>query len=114
MPARYQALGDYLAALPPETTAVTLTFPEIEAIVGTALPVGASTVSWWANSPSRGAVRPWRLAGWRAVRLRLRQMPASVTFVRADTTDEPTAPRRRTAADDVRQRRRGDPPIVDE
>ena len=85
MPSPYQPLGDYLAALPPETTSVTLTFPEMEAILGESLPMGAGKAAWWANTRTPANIRPWRRAGWRAVQLHLRQTPPSVTFVRADS-----------------------------
>ena len=52
MSARYQSLGDYLAALPPETASITLTFPELEAILGEPLPPAAGVVARWTNSPA--------------------------------------------------------------
>jgi hypothetical protein len=82
---KYQPLGDYLAALPPGTMSITLTVPEIEAIVGEPLPVGAATAAWWINTRSSSQGRAWLDAGWR-VQVRLRQTPAVATFVRADTT----------------------------
>ena len=84
MPSPYQPLGDYLAALPPETASVTLSFPAIEAILGEPLPASAGKTSWWSNTPTTGSTRPWRRAGWRAVQIHVRQTPATVTFVRAD------------------------------
>ena len=90
MPSRYQPLADYLAALPPETVSLTLTFPEIEAILGEPLPAAAGIVAWWRNSTGAD-VRPWRAAGWRAVQVHLRQTPAVVTFVRADTIAQRSA-----------------------
>ena len=86
MPLRYQALADYLAALPPELETVTLTFPQIEAILGESLPPAAGIVAWWRNSPTPGNMRVWRQAGWRAVQVHVRQTPATVTFVRADSS----------------------------
>ena len=86
MPSPYQPLGDYLAALPVDTAEVTLTFREVEAILGEPLPAAAGKASWWSNAPTAGNGRAWRLAGWRAVQLHLRQTPPTVTFVRADST----------------------------
>ena len=84
MRSRYQPLADYLAALPPETGSVTLSFPAIEVILGKELPAGASTVAWWSTARAAHTPRPWLVAGWRTVGLRLRQTPRVVTFVRAD------------------------------
>jgi hypothetical protein len=47
-------------------TRVTLSFPHLEAIVGVPLPPAAGIVAWWPHTPSRGGIRPWRAAGWRA------------------------------------------------
>ena len=112
-PRTYQPLAAYLAALPSETTRVTLTFAEIEAILGEPLPAGASIVSWWTNAPGRGSVRPWRQVGWRAVQLRLRQTPPAVTFVRADSPPSPLAPCRPPPPQAGREQRRGGGRIVD-
>ncbi len=46
MPPVYQPLADYLAAQPPETVRITLTLPEVEAVVGSALPASAWTQMW--------------------------------------------------------------------
>ena len=94
MPSRYQPLADYLAALPADTAEVTLTVPEIEALLGEPLPASAGKASWWANTPTVGSTRPWRQVGWRAVQVHLRQTPGVVTFVRAATavSGEPDAP----------------------
>jgi hypothetical protein len=80
-PHKYQRLTDYLAALP--AAAVTLTFPEIDAIVGFALPPTACDRRFWTNSP-RGAfdLRPWMRAGWRVVRTDLYSAVPAVTFAR--------------------------------
>jgi len=81
MPSRYQPLAEYLAALPPETAAVTLTLAEIAQIVGHPLPVGASTHAWWGNHPASARARAWLAAGWRT-RPQVRQIPGQIIFVR--------------------------------
>ena len=58
MPSRYQPLAAYLAGLPPETTRVTLSFPEIEAILGEPLPPSAAIVRWWSNTRTPATIRP--------------------------------------------------------
>jgi hypothetical protein len=66
-PPKYQPLTDYLVALAADEA--TLTFAEIEAIVGTALPPSARTSRFWA-SVTAGVHRlpqaqAWRRAGCR-------------------------------------------------
>ena len=75
--AKYHLLARHLAADPGD--AVTLTFAEVEALLGAPLPRSAYARSWWsAGQPSRARV--WRGVGWRVQRMN----PArhTVTFVR--------------------------------
>jgi hypothetical protein len=83
MPSSYQPLVDYLAGRPPSTPTVTLTLPEIEQVLGRALPAGASTHAWW--TAPRGwdrQPRPWLVAGWRVAGVAMRTVPPTVTFAR--------------------------------
>ena len=68
-PLKYQPLADYLVALPPETEAVTLTFPEIEALLGEPLPPTAVRTAFWTNARQPRAalsqVRAVQGVGWR-------------------------------------------------
>ena len=84
MPSLYQPLADYLAALAPETATVTLTLPEVEAVVGSALPASAWTQMWWSNARQGhwAEVRPWVAAGWRVSGTAMRSAPPTVTFAR--------------------------------
>ena len=95
MPTRLQPLADFLAAQPAETASVTLTFPEIEALVGEALPHAASTAQWWVNGPKQAQARVWLDAGWAVTRRSLRTRPPYIIFARgpADTIDRPFASR---------------------
>lgn len=85
-PYEYQPLGDYLTAQPPEAGAVTLTLPEIEALIGAALPRTARSAKFWLNAPRRAGAsaqaRAWHEAGWRVLRLRRGPGPWAVTFER--------------------------------
>ena len=88
-PPKYQPLAAYLAALPPETERLTLTLPEIEALLGAALPRTAWQSTFWANgrgSHGTSRARAWQGAGWRSAGLRRGLRPWAVTFVRADST----------------------------
>ena len=90
-PSRYQPIGDYLAALPPATTAVTLTFAEIEGLLGAPLPLRAVRAKFWANARRAWYVPPqaraWHRAGWRVAGFD--PVARTVTFARADSTDGP-------------------------
>ena len=88
-PSKYQPLADYLAALPPETEAVTLTFPAIEALLGAPLPRSAVRTMFWTNARQpRGSlsqVRAVQGVGWRIGGVRWAPGGGrAVTFVRAE------------------------------
>ncbi len=81
-PLKYEPLRRYLAAQVGET--VTLTFAEIEGLIGASLPASAEQRSWWVNRTDGGfpQMRAWQSAGWRVSTVRLRSVARSVTFVR--------------------------------
>ena len=91
-PTKYQPLAAYLAGLPPGTDTVTLTFPEIEALLGAPLPYAARRAGFWANPRREWAATPqaraWLSAGWRMAGVRWAPDGGRVaTFVHADMTD---------------------------
>jgi len=87
MPSKYQPLADYLLALPPETTRITLTLTAIEAILGVPLPASAGVRSWWTGRSERDAHRrAWRAVGWFVAAVTLRHGVEAVTFTRAGST----------------------------
>jgi hypothetical protein len=61
---RYAALAEWLAAQP--AARVTLSFTEVEAIVGVRLPPAARRERpWWTSQSQRHQyVQTWRAAGW--------------------------------------------------
>ena len=60
---KYSPLRDYLASRPATRAAVTLSFRDIDALVG-GLPPSARTLrTWWGNSSHVQALQ-WREAGW--------------------------------------------------
>ena len=65
----YSALEDHLRRLPVATNQVTLTFAEIEHIVGAPLPAShLDHQAWWANqsdTTNRVQARAWTNAGFR-------------------------------------------------
>jgi hypothetical protein len=83
---RFTPLIDFLADQPAET--VTLSFTEIEALIGRPLCLSAtqSPASWVDASARR--VRDLQAIGWRA---HLNLKAHSVTFVRSDTAATPGA-----------------------
>jgi hypothetical protein len=61
---KYRLLGDYLAKQP--ETSLSLTFQEIERILGFALPLSAHNHrAWWANSLSHPQASAWLNVGWK-------------------------------------------------
>ena len=79
MRSKYQPLTDYLATQPSDT--VTLTFAEIEAMLGSRLPHTAHRPGWWSNSPTWFPhARTWLGVGWRVKTANLAWR--TVTFVR--------------------------------
>jgi len=61
---RYQPLADDLAARREQR--ITLTFADIEAILGAPLPLTATVAAAWWVWPGYPHVRRWRVAGWQA------------------------------------------------
>ena len=59
--AKYDPLRDHLASHTEDT--VTMTFPQVEELVGSLPPTARSTRQWWAND-SKVQAKAWRAAGW--------------------------------------------------
>ena len=94
-PPKYRPLADYLAVLPAETTAVTLTLAAIEAILGRPLPRQAWAATWRANTPRYGHALAWMRAGWYVTARSFRAAEPAITFARdADSRAQPAAPGR--------------------
>jgi len=85
MAAYYQRLADYLAALPDATARVTLTFSELEALLGRPLPASAWGRSWWMSRAGATAAGRWPVAGWRVGAVSVSGGREAVTFARTDT-----------------------------
>lgn len=80
-PRKYIPLTRYLATL--AVDGVTLTFSEIEAIIGASLPRSAWRSTFWTSrSPGLLAAQPWVQAGWQVVRTELHARPPAVHFAR--------------------------------
>ncbi len=81
MPPKYAPLVHYLAAQPSER--VTLTLPEMEAIIGSPFPAGARRRDWWHDTTGRTVLRPVvSAAGWQVVLDSFWGRHPAVTFVR--------------------------------
>ena len=74
-PRKYQPLVDHLAAQPVAT--VTVSFVEIEGLIGAPLPQLAPTRTWWHNSRPHWLLRA---AGWRVAHVDF--AAHTVTFAR--------------------------------
>lgn len=87
---KYEPLGDYLAALAPTTNNISLSFADIERIIGDELPPSATDHrEWWANQ-ERGSRAPhWRAAGFKVESVDRRQL--IVRFRRLEPVQETPA-----------------------
>ncbi|WP_248960627.1 DUF7662 domain-containing protein, partial [Sphaerisporangium perillae] len=61
--AKYEPLQNYLAARPEQMSRVTMSFDEVEALVGSLPPSARDHRAWWAND-SKVQAQAWRAAGW--------------------------------------------------
>jgi hypothetical protein len=62
--AKYEPLQKYLATRPEQMSRVTMSFDEVEALVGLLPPSARDYRAWWAND-SKVQAQAWRAAGWR-------------------------------------------------
>lgn len=61
---KYERIAEHLRKI--EGSEVTLTFEEISALLGKALPPSASEYrAWWANDSTHSQAKAWLTAGWR-------------------------------------------------
>ena len=82
---KYIRLAAHLAAQPDGVDRLEMSLPEIEAVVGEALPAGARFPSWWRNDERRMHSRAWLTAGWKVGRLQ--RDGSSIEFVRREASD---------------------------
>jgi hypothetical protein len=78
---KYEPLYDHLK--PVRANELTMSFTEIEAVLGAPLPVSARQhKAWWANSSGKGHTQPtcWHNAGWKTANVNL--VDENVTFIR--------------------------------
>jgi hypothetical protein len=73
--AKYDPLRRHLEAIPIGVSEVTLSFQQVESIIGRALPPSARRLSqWWENPRSHTRhvqARAWMAAGWRVAGVKL-------------------------------------------
>lgn len=85
---RYAPLGRYLRDLPSSQVGVTLSFDDIEAIIGARLPPSASDYrQWWANQSAGSRAPHWDAAGFKVDKVDFAQR--QVRFVRKSITARP-------------------------
>jgi hypothetical protein len=84
MPTYYHRLADDLAALPAATPRVTLTFGELQTLLGRPLPASAWGRSWWMTRAGTTAAGSWPVTGWRVAAVSGSGGREAVTFARTD------------------------------
>ena len=63
---KYEPLREYLAALPPTTNEITLSFDQVAQIICDTLPPSATTYrEWWSNQEGGSRAPHWRAAGFK-------------------------------------------------
>lgn len=60
---KYDALADHLSLVPADQLDITMSFAEVDRIVGGLPPSAYEIRQWWAND-SKVEARAWRSAGW--------------------------------------------------
>jgi hypothetical protein len=83
-PSKYQPLIDWLVAQPADCVSATVTFAEIERLLGHLLPATARMErAWWTYAgPRHPHIRAWRAAGWTVKAFD--RWDHQVTFVRTE------------------------------
>jgi len=83
---KYEPLGDYLSERPSMQSEVSLSFAEIEDIIGARLPKSAySYREWWANQAdvsTRSQAKAWLNAGFEVATVQQHRDSGSVYFRR--------------------------------
>lgn len=83
---KYEALENYLRALSPSTKELSLTFQQLEEILGFSLPASAAKYrEWWSNQAdvsNRPQARAWTSAGFQVDTVRQRGEDSWVSFIR--------------------------------
>jgi hypothetical protein len=86
MPTKYEPLEVYLQNQPRSTSEVSLSFRELEAIIGASLPASARTYqAWWANQAdvtNRPQAKAWLSVGFVVDGVQFVSGGGSVTFRR--------------------------------
>ncbi len=91
----YDRLYEYLRRVPAHVASVTLSFAEIEQIVGGPLPPSARRhPAWWANTSTNSHAQRWIRAEWKAHNVDLRQQ--SMQFDRIPLGTSSSSGRRTT------------------
>lgn len=63
---QYDRLYEHFVRMPAHVTSLTVSFQEIEEIVGGSLPSSARRyLAWWSNDPTHSQAQRWIRAGWR-------------------------------------------------
>lgn len=103
LPPQFHPLRDYLDVQHGEE--VTLTFADMDALLGEPLPEAVWQRAWWTNNAKQAQAQAWLGTGWWVRWVRRSGSTAAVTFVRRspepvrsnETLDQRPRPRRSSA-----------------
>lgn len=80
-PLHYELFGAWLRSC--ELQQVTISFADVERIIGETLPRSAlEHRTWWSNSPTHPLARAWLMAGWQVPRKGLDLQGQTITLER--------------------------------
>ncbi len=86
MASKYDPLGKHLASLPSDVSEITISFADLEEILGFSLPKSATEHrQWWANQINRGAppqADVWLSVGFEVDSVSLMRIGGKVRFKR--------------------------------
>ncbi|MBF0319468.1 MAG: hypothetical protein HQL01_06675 [Nitrospirae bacterium] len=70
---KFEPLGDFLKKAPYHITEITLSFDQIELLIGVKLPDSEDDRAYWANDRTHSIAKAWLSAGWKTVSVELNQ-----------------------------------------
>ncbi len=90
---KYDALRDHLASQAEDTRQLTMTFTQIDALVGQLPQTARTRRTWWTNTTDAGREpKAWQAAGWNVQSVDLKA--GAVVFARGSDADIPLGARR--------------------
>ncbi len=92
---KYDPFKEFLAGIDIEESEISISFDDIESIMGTELPMTARVDrAWWANTIRSNHAKSWLTPGWKVDKVELAQGVVLFTRIIAETTTSPRSDKR--------------------